>query len=171
MTVRRACGQPSVSTPTVWRPVFSDISLLTDQGGVSAQDTQDAKDAKVDSQEGQARPHRNVRPQDATLRAKATSHGARVRLSTISLLPCYHHYLYGLGACPTTAFRRTKQADLALGGPYPLNSTKNQQVFATFILRGFFGWRALPVRYCGWEETGNGFDGVGSFFLWREQDN
>jgi hypothetical protein len=73
LTVRRACGQPSESTQLVWRPVFSDISLRDDKGGFGA------KSAKVDRQKGQG-GYRHARTQDASLRAQATSDGARVRL-------------------------------------------------------------------------------------------
>jgi hypothetical protein len=76
LTVRRACGQSSESTQFVWRPVYSDNPLRDDKGGFGAQG------AKVDRQEGQA-GFRHARTQDASLRAQATSDGARVRLADL----------------------------------------------------------------------------------------
>lgn len=83
LTVRRACGQPSESSPTVWRPVYSDISLRNDQRGFGA------ARAQVDPQERHAEC-RQPRMEDASLRAEAASHGARVRIAKTLLLSVYH---------------------------------------------------------------------------------
>lgn len=114
LTVRRACGQPSESTSFVWRPVFSDIHLLKDKGGFGAQD------AEIDRQTGQA-GYRHARTEDASLRAEATSHSARVRVT--------QHHCYQLISCTTCLYqwRRPGAGASGFSSGWTCHSTSRQQ--------------------------------------------
>lgn len=129
MTVRRACGQLSESKPTVWRPVFSDISLLPQQGGFGAQDA-NFKDAEVNPQKGQAR-YRHARTKDAALRAQASSHRSGVRLASISLPTTSslvrHKCTKGCVQHCNVASKQTHPCFTC-----PLNSLKKNSKLATF---------------------------------------
>lgn len=154
MTVRRACGQLSESKPTVWRPVFSDISLLPQQGGFGAQDA-NFKDAEVNPQEGQAR-YRHARTKDAALRAQASSHRSGVRLASISLPTTSslvrHKCTKGCVQHFNVASKQTHPCFTC-----PLNSLKKKQQTCNIYIGDFFRRVPFPVGLCCWGNMGNVF--------------
>lgn len=79
LTVRRACGQLSGSTSTVWRPVYyAIITSFQGKGGFGPR----AED-ETDRQEGQARRQHTRAQVHASLRTEASPHSARMRLNDI----------------------------------------------------------------------------------------